>query len=407
VWFLGSGDLDWPIAASGNPLLPWQLQRDLGMPGTEVARDSEDARQTTARIAASASAAVFSYAVESTGGMQQPSPALKGLHLEEADAARLAGAELERSIVALEAVEDSDPVQTLPDRVIRGGSQILKLQAACGFRAFAEQRLWSTEIDPEELGMDVRQSGTAVHRVLELFWKEVKTQQALKAMPRAERESLLGHCIAQSLEKIAALNETPWDAAYIQMQRDRLHRLIGPWLELEMRRQPFEVKLSEKDFNDVPVGPLRLRVRVDRVDLVEGGEVLIDYKTGAASTNAWLSQRPDEPQLPLYATLAGPEQLQGVAFGLVRAGDNLDLTGYGASKGILPHQRKLEASSLEEQVDSWRHVLVNLATAFHEADATVAPKKYPTTCERCAQRILCRLDVSRLEENDTAETLHG
>ncbi len=46
------------------------------------------------------------------------------------------------------------------------------------------------------------------------------------------------------------------------------------------RRLPFEVRLSEKDFSDVQVGPLRLNVRMDRVDEVEGGEVLIDYKTG-------------------------------------------------------------------------------------------------------------------------------
>ncbi len=58
---------------------------------------------------------------------------------------------------------------------------------------------------------------------------------------------------------------------------------VGWWLELEMERSlPFEVSLSEKDFNDVRVGPLRLNVRMDRVDEVEGGEVLIDYKTGLA-----------------------------------------------------------------------------------------------------------------------------
>ena len=49
------------------------------------------------------------------------------------------------------------------------------------------------------------------------------------------------------------------------------------------------MKLSEKEFKDVRVGPLRLSVRMDRVDVVEGGEVLIDYKTGNASPNDWLT----------------------------------------------------------------------------------------------------------------------
>ncbi len=44
VWFLRGGDLTWPVAAAGSPLLPWQMQRELGMPGVDVARDREHAR---------------------------------------------------------------------------------------------------------------------------------------------------------------------------------------------------------------------------------------------------------------------------------------------------------------------------------------------------------------------------
>ena len=40
----------------------------------------------------------------------------------------------------------------LPDRVMRGGATVLQLQAACGFRAFAEQRLWATELETIDLG---------------------------------------------------------------------------------------------------------------------------------------------------------------------------------------------------------------------------------------------------------------
>ncbi len=35
-------------------------------------------------------------------------------------------------------MEDAARVQPLPDGVIRGGAGVLQLQAACGFRAFAE-----------------------------------------------------------------------------------------------------------------------------------------------------------------------------------------------------------------------------------------------------------------------------
>ena len=46
------------------------------------------------------------------------------------------------------------------------------------------------------------------------------------------------------------------------------------------------------------------KVRIDRVDrLADDARVLIDYKTGAATTD-WRGDRPDNPQLPIYALAA-------------------------------------------------------------------------------------------------------
>jgi ATP-dependent helicase/nuclease subunit B len=411
VWFLRAGDLSWPVATGGSPLLSWQMQRELGVPGTDVAWDREAARKVTERIVESAGTVVFSYARESTEGTQRPSSVLTGpgLELEEVEVAQLMGSTTERVMVAVEEIEDTERVQTLPDRVIRGGARILELQAACGFRAFAERRLWSTEVESTELGMDARESGTVVHRVLEYLWDEVRTQNALRAMASSARAEMLDRCIVRALHRTAELSATVWDEAYVAMQRERLHRLLEPWLELELKRKlPFTVKMSEKEFRDVLVGPLRLSVRMDRVDVVEGGEVLIDYKTGFASPKDWLTERPNAPQLPLYAILSAPQQLQGVAFGLVRAGEGMGLKGYAVQEGVLPSKPvRLKVESLEAQVEDWRQVLVRLAEDFASGDARVAPNHYPTTCERCAQRLLCRLDVSLLEEGDDDEDRLG
>jgi ATP-dependent helicase/nuclease subunit B len=407
VWFLRCGDLSWPMATRASSLLPWQMQRELGMPGTDVARDSEAARRMTERIAESARIVVFSYARESTEGKQRISPLLTGLGFEEVEATEMAGAAIKRVVVEIEEFEDTLRVQALPDHVIHGGARILELQAACGFRAFAEQRLWATEVETAKLGMDARESGIVVHRALEYLWDQVKTQSALKAMTDAERTEILGACIVRALSRTAELSSTSWDAAYIDMQRERLQKLLGAWLELEMERSPFEVKLSEKEFEDVRIGPLRLSVRMDRVDLVEGGEVVIDYKTGLASPSDWLTDRPDAPQLPLYAILSDPDQLRGVAVGQVRAGKDMELKGYATAPGVLKKKTKMKFASLEEQVEEWRRVLEQLAKDFASGDARVAPKKYPTTCQRCAQRMLCRLDVSLLEDDGEEEEAVG
>jgi ATP-dependent helicase/nuclease subunit B len=163
------------------------------------------------------------------------------------------------------------------------------------------------------------------------------------------------------------------------------------------------VKLSEKNFEDVRIGPLRLSVRVDRVDMTAGGELLIDYKTGAASPTDWLTDRPDAPQLPLYAVLS-EQEVKGVAFGLVRAGKEMGLKGYAGEDGILIKAARMKMP-MEMQVEEWRRVLERLANAFHAGDARVAPKSYPMTCRHCAQRELCRLDVSVLEQNEDEDSL--
>jgi probable DNA repair protein len=403
LWFLRAGDLSWPMPTGTNPLLPWQMQRELAMPGTDVAWDSEAARHMTARIADSAATVVFSYAKESAEGRQHASTAIAGLGLDEAHVAEMVGPPMERRPVEIEELEDTARLQPLPDRIIHGGARILELQAACGFRAFAEQRLWSTEVETAELGMDARESGTVVHRALEYFWEDVKTQGALRAMTTAQREERLEACIVRALARTAELSATAWDEAYLDMQRTRLRRLLGAWLELELERSPFEVKLSEKEFADVRVGPLRLSLRMDRVDVVEGGEVVIDYKTGSASPSDWLTDRPNAPQLPLYAILSDPDKLQGVAFGLVRTGEGMELKGYATSKSVLPKLAKMKTETLAAQVEDWRRVLEQLAEDFAAGDAQVAPNKYPKTCERCGQRILCRLDVSRLDADEDSD----
>jgi probable DNA repair protein len=422
VWFLRAGELSWPMATSTSPLLSWKLLRDLGMPGVDPAREMAFARSVTERIAESANTVVFSYAKQAAeeAGTQRPSAALSSLKLEASPAVEFLAGGVVRELVAAEEVEDDVQLPALPDRVMRGGAALLAAQAACGFRAFAEHRLWSSEPESTELGMDARERGTVVHRVLELFWKNVKTQAELKNMTTHEREEALDWCIAQELQPAKNASETPWDLAYVDMERRRLHTLLGAWLALELERAPFAVKLSEKKFDDVQIGPLRLRVIVDRVDLVDDGgreqgeeageqgeeatqpaEMIIDYKTGKAEPSDWLTDRPDAPQLPLYAMLSSADRIAAVAFAKVRLGEEMSLHGFATSNELLTKPARLkEIGTLAAQIEDWRRVLTQLAEQFAAGDVRVRPKQYPKTCEYCAQRLVCRLDPVALQADE-------
>ena len=411
LWFLSAGEIAWPPVARGTPLLPWQMQRELGMPGADIARDDAQARRVTRRIAESGETVVFSYALETARGHQRPSAVLDELEVERVAAEDFAPPASARAVVALETFADPSEVPPLPDKV-HGGAEILRLQAACGFRAFAEKRLWSTELEQASMGLDVMERGNLVHHALQQFWNEVKTQDALLEMPQAAVDEVMERSIDESLRETAALSVTAWDASYVKLQRARLCTLMKQWLEIEKERPPFAVKHTEREFNDVPIGRLRLRVRVDRVDESQDGDILLDYKTGQAKPQTWLTDRPDAPQLPLYATLSDATRLQAVAFAQVRIGKDMMLTGYATDDETLTKKVALtEAPTLEAQVDRWREVLTRLATDFHQGDVRVNPKDYPTTCKHCAQRILCRLDPATLEddfdEDDAEESERG
>jgi RecB family exonuclease len=232
----------------------------------------------------------------------------------------------------------------------------------------------------------------------------VQTQAALKQMSDEEREAVLARAVDDALSRHRPGGGDPaWPRAYIDTERERLRLLLGPWLEFEMTRKAFAVKLREEKLTGVQIGPLRLDVRVDRVDeLVNedgepGGEVILDYKTGSAAPASWLGPRPDQPQLPLYAVVSEPQRLAAVGFALVRRGEGMEITGYEEIEGALLNAKNFKKESLEAQVDEWREVLTSLASNFRAGLATVAPKRYPQTCAYCEQRLLCRLQPSTLE----------
>ena len=414
VWFLRANDLEWPSTPATNPLLPWFLQRELAMPGTEPARDAIHFCRITERIAASAPTVFFSYAQQSADGRQRASSTLAGLNLEHRDASLIAPEAPTHAPIELDSVVDDTPIPPPPDGVLQGGAGILQSQAACGFRAFAEKRLFSSALESASLGLDPRERGSLVHAVLENLWAEVKNQATLKAMPREERVAQLNRSIDIAFARNYARPAAGWPRAYIDAERQRLLSLLLDWLQFEAdHRKPFVVTQREEKLSDVSIGPLRLDIRVDRIDTnlnagEPGGDIILDYKTGAATPRDWLGPRPNAPQLPLYAVVANNTDLAAVVFASVRPGTLMGIAGYEAGgngqSGILPKPAKLNAVSLAAQVDEWREVLTSLAEQFHDGDASVLPKHYPQTCQYCEQRLLCRLNPSALDPDILEET---
>jgi ATP-dependent helicase/nuclease subunit B len=402
IWFLRASDLTWPPVPATHPLLPYALQREFAMPGANAAKDAEYSRRITERILASAPVVVFSYAQQTANGRQRASPVLSDFDVEKKSSSAVTAAPTVSVPIVLDSMLDDIPIPTPPSATLRGGASILEAQAACAFRAFAERRLLSTAPELASLGLDPRDRGSVVHSILHDFWSQVRTQGALRSMTTAERDGLLMHCIDSALERHRSPEQANWGRAYLNTERQRLQRLLGAWLEFEANeRSPFIVKASEEELKGVAIGPLHLDIRVDRVDEVADvapgeapAEIILDYKTGKADPAKWEGDRPDLPQLPLYAVVSPAAHLAGVAFAILRPGRDMAMVGYQSHNGILPAQKKGRTHDLDTQRRDWRVVLERLAEDFHAGRAVAAPKRYPGTCLYCRQRILCRLELA-------------
>jgi ATP-dependent helicase/nuclease subunit B len=438
LWFLSADDQTWPPTPPSNPLLPWQLRRELGLPGADPTLADSNAAALTHRLAHAAPEIVFSYPARDENGPRRPSPFLRDLHLTPFEDSQHP---IHRSLATisstttspapLETIEDTEPLPTLaPGTLVLGGARVLELQSACSFRAFAEFRLHSTQPDSRSLGLDARDRGIQVHRIMQAFWDHLQTQQALKLLPADERQSLLNHCIEQALQRLTkspgapsqtvpsfevgshnpnpAPTQTPWESAYLEVQRKRLRALLNPWLDFETTRSPFTV-LQQELAESATIGPLTLKLRADRIDQTPTGTFLLDYKTGPATPSDWLTDRPAAPQLPLYAVHAAvthPDQpIAGLAFALLRAGDDLDLCGLTDDPTLIHKPGKMPWPALEDQISDWYRVLTNLAEAFAQNDPILNPRDSLKTCKHCTQRILCRLDPTTQPEEEEASNL--
>lgn len=395
VVLLEATDQAWPEPANLHPLLGWALQQELGLPGANSSRDAARAYERAASLMTRSANVLILCAAADERGPLRPSPLIQRLGIPFVAAHELLGEDPPTIPVAEQIVPDDDELPPLPVSAMHGGASVLKLQAACGFLAFAEMRLRSNTLDLCELGLDAGERGDLVHRALENFWTMTGSQSELRSLSIEERGRRLDQAIDEAFTKLS--QATPgWSAAYVRVQRERLHRLLMKWLNVELERGPFTVQQREEG-STIPVGPLQLKVRPDRIDKVEGGVVLVDYKTGyRAHSSNWEGDRPDDPQLPLYALLSEPGQLQGLLFGRVRPGNDMRWQGLASDQSILPYAKRQKFVDLDLRREEWRTVLTSLANDFASGHADVNPKSFAMNCDGCGQRLLCRVDPTTL-----------
>jgi len=386
LWIAGLHDEAWPSPPKPNPFLPIRMQREAGLPRCSAERELEFAALVTRRLLASAPNVVVSYQALVDDHEVSPSPLI--LPVRKTDRAELG---LDDSPAYVETIQASREMDQLVDEQAppiesweRGGTTVFQFQAACPFHAFAELRLGAETLEIPVPGLDARRRGTLVHTALEEFWKEVRTHDALCS--RGDIGEVIRTSVRTAIERLQRASGGELPRRFSELESRRLERLLGDWLEIEKQRSAFEVIQPEGE-RYADLGAIHVRIRPDRVDrLPDGSDLIIDYKTRQTSVNEWTSERPDEPQLPLYSATHN-RPLTGVVFGQLKAGD-LRFRGWTSASGIVPGA---ESADLASMVGEWRTVLERLAGEFRAGHAEAGPKDRSKSCRYCSLAGLCRV----------------
>ncbi len=109
-----------------------------------------------------------------------------------------------------------------------------------------------------------------------------------------------------------------------------------------------------------------------------------------------VAERPELPQLPLYADALGGEDVAAVAFGRVRAGKT-GFAGLARDRDEFPGCDKLpkDCATWDDLRAAWHRRLEALAREFAEGDARLAPNP-AKACPYCHLSRLCRIGAARL-----------
>ena len=380
LWLAGCEGDAFLGAARASPLLDLEAQRAAGVPGADPARDLWRARVLIETLAARGSEHHASFAAGDGEQRFTPSPLLPALRAATIEPPALfvprrwrqAPATFERFIDLA-----GPPVPT--GSVLAGGVAVLAAQSACPFRAFARFRLAAASVAEPRPGLNARDKGTAVHRCLAALWRDYGDSDGLLRQSAAAIDSAISDTVRRVLRPPPAA--TALEHELYAVERARLTELLGQWLEFEQTRGAFAVIACEEAYT-AQWGGVTLRVRIDRVDrLPDGTVVMVDYKTGPCARTAWEGPRMNEPQLPYYALTAPYRAVGAIAFARVAVGRTQWL------------QRPAESAPAEwaESCAAWRSDLDELHRGIAIGAAEPAPKAGGATCRLCDQALFCRL----------------
>lgn len=199
----------------------------------------------------------------------------------------------------------------------------LELYGKCGFQYFLRNVLKLDGLEEEADGLEASGKGTMLHEVLRRFMLESRTaDRSVRDAPLEESVEAI-HKIAREHIAKSQVDHPFWQLDVDSLIADRkedggiLRRFIERELalqEVELRPQYFEVGFglgpdAESDpllilEEEITIDGLKLRGKIDRIDVGPNQFAIVDYKSGSSVSKLKDIKRGISLQLPLYLRVA-------------------------------------------------------------------------------------------------------
>ena len=397
-----------PLPVAPDPFLPLAAQLAAGMPEASAALRRAQAQGLMSAWRRGARELVLSVPALEEDLELLPSPLLAGHALSEEPGHAIWLPLLLHRHGCTEGREDASGGPFSSPGPLPGGTRALTLQNECPFRAYAELRLGARAPESAEPGVPMDQRGLLLHTALQLLWERLGDSAGLAALSGARLEALIGECVARAARALQVevrgrrrrgrpVPDGQFDlfsvlSPALSRECARAQALILRLCELERTRAPFAVAAIEH-MTELALAGARVRMRLDRVDSVAGGRIVLDYKSGRPGSPDWFGERPTHPQLLAYLAALGSDVLALATVNLTAR--EVRFTGVAASAGLLPRVRAVPAVTGAAALDwavqqrSWLALIERLIREFLAGTARVDPA--PGACDYCHLADLCRI----------------
>jgi len=407
TWVVGCHFESLPSTPEPNTLIPLEYRKKHNLPHSNAKWELENSEQLLDNILHNSPDVVLSYPSQDGDTILEPSPIIK--IFPKANGYILPSSRIKDQITNTANMEIFKEISYLPlieeektrfeMGLGKGGANLLKYQADCPFQSFARIRLHALNREIPDTDFDSLLRGKLIHRILEIFWKKVRTRTELANLYKTEKLSaLLSHTIQHAMKEI--FKEIPNQTKFLELEKSRNFKLLFEWLtKFELARDDFSVMEQEKKI-EIKLDGLSLSLRVDRIDhTTDNKQILIDYKTGNANPGEWFTERLLSPQLPLYSNVISP---MGVYFAQTKKGE-MGMKGIqyleneDSSIKFIKMKKPNKFSKIigdptwENLLAYWKNKTIYLANEFLSGRLSIKPTLKQNTCKNCDLKSFCRI----------------